>query len=56
MCIAIQGSGAFRRFKDAIHTFDVAEEWYKYRAERFKAIAVDWCHDYDLEFIDDAKT
>ena len=56
MCIAIRGQGAFRRFKDAIHTFDVAEDWYKYRAEQFKTIAINWCHDHDLEFIDEAKT
>ena len=55
LIIAIQGQGAFRRFKDAIHRLDVAEDWYRYRAERFKAIAIDWCRDHDLEFIDDAK-
>jgi hypothetical protein len=51
--IAIQGAGAFRRFKDAIHTFGVAEDWYRYRQERFKATAIEWCQAHDLDFIDD---
>ena len=53
--IAIQGAGAFRRFKDAVNTFGVADDWYKYRAEQFKAIAIDWCQTHDLACIDDTK-
>jgi Uncharacterised protein family (UPF0158) len=51
--IAIEGSGAFRRFKDAIHTVDVADDWYKYRDARFKAIAIEWCQVHGFAFIDD---
>ena len=54
--IAIQGAGAFRRFKDAVNTFGVADDWYKYRAEQFKAIAIDWCQTHDLPYIDDTNT
>lgn len=28
---AIRGSGAFRRFKAALHREDIAEDWYRYR-------------------------
>ena len=31
MYYAIKGSGAFRRFKDKIHQYGIAEDWYKYR-------------------------
>jgi hypothetical protein len=31
LCNAIRGRGAFRRFKDMIHAYDIAEEWYRYR-------------------------
>ncbi|UCD53287.1 MAG: hypothetical protein JSW27_11695 [Phycisphaerales bacterium] len=51
--IAIRGAGAFRRFKDAIHTFDVADDWYHYRQMRFKAIAADWCQAHALAYVDD---
>jgi len=50
--IAIDGKGAFRRFKDAIHTFGVADDWYKHRRQQFEAIAAEWCHANDVGFID----
>ncbi len=53
LCIAIQGSGAFSRFKDAIHRFDVADDWYAYRRRRLKDIAIEWCRANDIEFADD---
>ena len=33
---SIKGSGAFRRFKDNIHRYNLAEDWYKYREEAIK--------------------
>ncbi len=50
---AIKGQGAFRRFKEAIHRFDITEDWYKYRDESFKQIAKDWCEENSIEFIED---
>ena len=38
----IRGSGAFRRFKDAIHRYGIAEEWYAYREQVLEEIAVSW--------------
>jgi len=52
---AIEGRGAFRRFKDAILSFGVADDWYKYRDARFKVIAVDWCKAHGLTYTDDTK-
>lgn len=39
----IKGSGAFRRFKNAIYRYDIAEDWHAYRIEAFKKIAREWC-------------
>jgi len=39
---AIHGSGAFRRFKDAVHRYGIADAWYRYRDAALEAIAVDW--------------
>lgn len=50
---AIRGSGAFRRFKDGVYRFDIQDDWYKYRAEALKKIAIEWCEDNDVEYIDD---
>jgi len=46
----IKGSGAFRRFKDAIHKYDIADEWYSYRNKALKEIAIEWCREHNIEF------
>jgi hypothetical protein len=51
-CGLIKGSGAFRRFKDAIHEYDIADDWYKYRNNVLKKIAIEWCQENGIEFED----
>ncbi len=46
----IKGSGAFRRFKDAIHEYDIVDDWYKYRYHALKEIANEWCKENNIEF------
>jgi hypothetical protein len=48
----ISGSGAFRRFRDAIHQYDIADDWHSYRNDALKEIAVEWCQENDIEFED----
>lgn len=50
---AIKGKGAFRRFKDDIIRFDVEDDWFKYRGEAIRQIAVDWCERNQIEFKDE---
>jgi len=38
----IRGSGAFRRFKDAIQVNGIEEDWYSFRQEALEKIAIDW--------------
>lgn len=38
----IKGSGAFRRFKQAIHRNNITEDWYRYRQKALEKIAIDW--------------
>jgi len=35
-------SGAFRRFKDGVHRYDIADAWYRYRDDRLAGIARRW--------------
>jgi len=49
---SIKGSGAFRRFKDAVHEYDIADDWYKYRNDALKEIAIEWCQENNIEFED----
>ena len=48
-CDLIHGSGAFRRFKNAIHEYDLADDWYRYRDDALKEIAIDWCRENNIE-------
>jgi len=47
---AIKGKGAFRRFKDTIIDFDIEEQWYSFRNERYKEIAIEWCKDNSVNY------
>ncbi len=49
---AIRGKGAFRYFKDLIFEVDVREDWYKVKQEAFKKIAIEWCDDNNIEYIE----
>jgi hypothetical protein len=46
----IKGSGAFRRFKDAVQDYGIADDWYKYRNDALKEIAIEWCQENGIEF------
>ncbi len=46
----IKGSGAFRRFKDAVYQFGIENKWFNYRNDAFKQIAIDWCNENGIEF------
>jgi hypothetical protein len=43
LCDAIRGRGAFRRFKDRIQAYGMAEAWYRYRDAALREMAIDWC-------------
>lgn len=50
---AIKGRGAFRRFKDDVHRFGVADDWHRYRDEALKKIAKEWCEANSIEYVED---
>ncbi|MCM3728378.1 UPF0158 family protein [Neobacillus cucumis] len=49
---AINGKGAFRRFKEKIIEFGIETKWYTYRDECFKQIAIKWCLENEVDFIE----
>lgn len=49
---AIKGKGAFRRFKDKIIDFEIEDQWYSYSDECFKQIAIEWCQENKINFIE----
>lgn len=46
----IQGKGAFRRFKDYCFDVDIIQDWYKFKEEKYKQIAIEWCKQNKLEY------
>lgn len=50
LCNAIRGRGAFRRFKDRVHAYGIAEEWYRYRDNALREIAMAWCEEHGIRY------
>jgi len=53
LLIAINGTGAFRRFQDTCINFGCMDDWYKFRDKKYKEIAVEWCKKNNVEYEDD---
>ena len=49
---SIRGRGAFRYFKDTIHEYGIVEDWYEYREQAFKKIAIAWLESYNIAYTD----
>jgi len=52
LCVALEGPGAFRRFKDTLHRVDLANEWYAFRREAFVEIARRWCEENKIKYFE----
>ncbi|GAE91068.1 hypothetical protein JCM21714_3 [Gracilibacillus boraciitolerans JCM 21714] len=49
---AIRGRGAFRRFKDKIITLGVRDEWFAFRDNCYKQIAIDFCEEEQIDYVE----
>ena len=47
---ALKGRGAFRRFKDMLNRYGIADEYYAYRHIFYTEIAKEWCQNHDIAF------
>ena len=52
LLISLQGKGAFRRFKDSVILLGIDKEWYKFRDEKYKQFASEWCEENKIDLID----
>ena len=46
----IQGKGAFRRFKDYCFEINIIQDWYNYKEQKYKEIAINWCEQNELKY------
>ena len=47
---ALDGRGAFRRFKDTLYRLGIEKAWYSFRDNAYKDIAIRWCEDNNIEY------
>jgi len=50
---SIRGRGAFRYFKDTIHEYGIVDDWYEYREQAFKEIAMYWLERHNIAYTDE---
>ncbi len=48
---AMQGKGAFRRFKEKVSLLSLEDRWYNHREEAYEKIAVEWCSNNGIKLI-----
>ena len=48
--ISLNGRGVFRRFKDTCINFDIIDDWYNYRDQKYKELAINWCKENNIKF------
>ncbi len=46
----IKGSGAFRRFKNAINEMDIDKAWYEFKRSALEAIAIEWFEEHAIPY------
>lgn len=51
MYYSIKRKGAFRYFRDNIRRFKIEDDWYNYRENALKRIAIEWCERNGVPFI-----
>jgi len=50
LTMAIEGKGAFRRFKNTVQEYGIDTQWYAFQREKLKEKAIEWCRDNDLVY------
>ena len=50
LSVALEGKGAFRRFKDTLHRVGLTEEWYSFKRLAYMELAKEWCEENGLDF------
>jgi len=46
----MKGSGAFRRFKNAINEMDVDKAWYQFKQRALEKIAIEWLEENEIPY------
>ena len=57
LVVALEGKGAFRRFRDTVGRVGLKDEWYAFKHEAYIKVAREWCEENQIpyEYPKDAK-
>ena len=47
---AIDGQGAFRRFKDTVKWLGIENDWYEWKESSYRRLAIKWCEENELDY------
>ena len=53
---SLHGGGAFRKFKDCIRRHNMEQQWFKYRDDALRKIAIDWSNENGVKYKDKAAS
>jgi len=54
--IALDGKGAFRRFKNVLLNYqEKREEWFKFRNKKMKQDILEWCKENEIKYEEETK-
>ena len=49
---AMQGRGAFRRFKDKLYDLNLEQQWYSYKDSAYERIERQWCERHKIDIVE----
>lgn len=52
LSVALEGKGAFRRFKDTLRRIGLTDEWYTFKREAYIDLARAWCEENGIPYKD----
>jgi hypothetical protein len=47
---AIHGAGASRNFKHTVRRCGIEQDWFGFRTEALRQIAIDWCEEHKIQW------
>jgi hypothetical protein len=50
LLVALEGKGAFRRFKGTLFRTELEKGWYAFKAQAFAEVAREWCDENDIPY------
>ena len=52
LSVALEGKGAFRRFKDTLQRVGLTDDWYAFKHDAYIDIAREWCEENEIPYND----